>query len=100
MTSFAINPGIDHRNTIGKVAPGIFAQEGRCWRFVYENVAGHAGHCPEPVEWVGRWKFLKGWTMVWSCERHTTRSSLAMQEAYALAEAVGLGDVVHLWAAL
>ena len=37
---------------------------------VYENVAGHAGHCPEPVAWVGRWKFLKGWTKVWSCERH------------------------------
>ena len=24
----------------------------------------------EPVEWVGRWKFLAGWTKVWSCERH------------------------------
>jgi hypothetical protein len=23
-----------------------------------------------PVEWVGRWKFLKGWTKVWSCDRH------------------------------
>jgi hypothetical protein len=22
------------------------------------------------VEWVGRWKFLDGWTKVWSCERH------------------------------
>jgi hypothetical protein len=20
--------------------------------------------------WVGRWKFLDGWTKVWSCERH------------------------------
>jgi hypothetical protein len=37
---------------------------------VYENVAGHGGHCPEPVAWVGRWKFLNGWTKVWSCERH------------------------------
>ena len=37
---------------------------------VYENVAGRAGHCPERVESVGRWKFLKGWTKVWSCERH------------------------------
>ena len=24
----------------------------------------------DPVEWVGRWKFLKGWTKVWSCDRH------------------------------
>jgi hypothetical protein len=24
----------------------------------------------QPVTWVGRWKFLKGWTKVWSCERH------------------------------
>ena len=70
MTEFAIYGGVDHRDTVGKVAPGLFAQEGRCWRMVYENVAGHAGHCPEPVEWVGRWKFLKGWTKVWSCERH------------------------------
>jgi hypothetical protein len=56
VTDFAINPGVDHRNTIGKVAPGIFAQEGRCWRFIYENAAGHAGHCMDPVEWTGRWK--------------------------------------------
>jgi hypothetical protein len=53
-----------------RVAPGLFAQEGRCWRMVYENVAGHGGHCGEPVAWVGRWKFLDGWTKVWSCERH------------------------------
>jgi hypothetical protein len=24
----------------------------------------------EPVTWVGRKKFLKGWTKVWSYERH------------------------------
>ena len=24
----------------------------------------------QPVAWVGRWKFFKGWTKVWSCERH------------------------------
>ena len=23
-----------------------------------------------PVAWVGRWKFLDGWTKVWNCERH------------------------------
>jgi hypothetical protein len=27
-------------------------------------------HCMQPVAWVGRWKFLKGWTKVWSCDRH------------------------------
>ena len=70
MVAFAINPGVDHRDTIGKVAPGLFAQEGRCWRMVYENAAGHGTHCPEPVTWVGRWKFTKGWTKVWSCEGH------------------------------
>ena len=32
---------------------------------------GLDGHCMEPVAWVGRWKFLKGWIKVWSCERHT-----------------------------
>jgi hypothetical protein len=30
----------------------------------------HPSMCFEPVEWVGRWRFLKGWTKVWSCERH------------------------------
>jgi hypothetical protein len=52
---------------IGEVAPGLFAQEGRCWRMVYENPVGQGGHCPEPVRWVGRWKLLDGWTKVWSC---------------------------------
>jgi hypothetical protein len=70
MVAFAINPGVDHRDTIGKVAPGLFAQEGRCWRMIYRNAAGHGTHCPEPMEWVGQWEFLKGWTKVWSCERH------------------------------
>jgi hypothetical protein len=37
---------------------------------VYENPVGQGGHCPEPVTWVRRWKFLEGWTKVWSFERH------------------------------
>ncbi len=37
---------------------------------IYENPVGQSGHCMERVTWVGRWKFLKGWTKVWSCERH------------------------------
>jgi hypothetical protein len=54
MTEFAIYGGVDHRDTIGKVAPGLFAQEGRCWRMIYANPVGHGTHCMEPVEWVGR----------------------------------------------
>ena len=38
---------------------------------VYENPVGHPTFCMQPVEWVGPWKFMKGWTKVWSCERHT-----------------------------
>ena len=70
MTEFATHGGVDHRYTVGKVAPGLLAQEGRCWRMIYANPVGHGTHCMEPVAWVGRWKFLKGWTKVWSCERH------------------------------
>ena len=70
MDTYRIYDGTDENGIVGTVAPGLIAQEGRCWRMVYANVAGHAGHCPEPVTWVGRWKFLKGWTKVWSCERH------------------------------
>ena len=70
MTEFAIFGGVDHRGTVGKLAPGLFAQEGRCWRMVYANPVGQGTHSAQPVEWVGRWKFSKGWTKVWSCERH------------------------------
>jgi hypothetical protein len=69
----SIYSGVDHRGTVGKVAPGLFAQEGRCWRMVYENPVGHGTFCMEPVAWVGRWKFLKGWTKVWSAS--VTRTS-------------------------
>jgi hypothetical protein len=84
MTEFAIFGGVDHRGTVGKVAPGLFAQEGRCWRMVYENPVGQSGHCQDPVSWVGRWKFLKGWTKVWSCERHADELVGARRRAYDL----------------
>jgi hypothetical protein len=32
--------------------------------------AGHRTHCMEPIACVGRWKFLKVWTKLWSCEWH------------------------------
>jgi hypothetical protein len=38
---------------------------------VFANAVGHGTHCMPPVAWVGRWKFLKVSTKVWSCERHT-----------------------------
>ena len=50
MDSYRIYDGTDQLGIVGQVAAGLFAQEGRCWRMVYEN--------------------LEGWTKVWSCERH------------------------------
>jgi hypothetical protein len=44
---------------------------------VYANPVGHGTHCMQPVEWVGRWKCLDGWTKVWSCERHADELSWA-----------------------
>jgi hypothetical protein len=68
--TYQIYDGTDENGIVGTVAPGLFAQEGRCWRMIYANPVGHGTHCMAPVEWVGRWKFLKCWTKVWSCERH------------------------------
>jgi hypothetical protein len=65
-----INSGVDQLGIIGTVAPGVFAQEGRCWRFVYVNGAGHASHCEAQVMWRGRHRYIAGWKPVWSCERH------------------------------
>jgi hypothetical protein len=62
--TYAIYSGVDQLGIVGKVAPGIFAREGRCWRFVYENPSGQAGHCMEPVTWRGRYKYLAGWKTV------------------------------------
>jgi hypothetical protein len=68
--TYQIYDGTDENGIVGTVAPGLFAQKGRCWRMVYENPVGHGTHCMQPVAWVGRWKFLDGWTKVWSCQRH------------------------------
>jgi hypothetical protein len=65
-----LNSGIDQLGIVGTVAPGIFAQPGRCWRMVYVNAAGHTSHCEERVEWRGRHRYATGWKPVWSCERH------------------------------
>ena len=37
---------------------------------IYENPVGHPTICIRPVDWVGRWKFFKGCTKMWSGERH------------------------------
>ena len=58
--TYRIYDGTDENGIVGTVAPGLFAQEGRCWRMIYENPVGHGTHCMEPVAWVGRWKFLDG----------------------------------------
>ena len=39
--TYPIYDGTDENGILGTVAPGFFAQEGRCWRMVYENAAGH-----------------------------------------------------------
>ena len=36
--------GTDENGIVGTVAPGLFAQEGRCWRMIYENPVGHGGN--------------------------------------------------------
>ena len=65
-----LNSGIDHLGMVGTVAPGIFAQEGRCWRFVFLKPSGDAGHCRESVSWRGRYRYADGWRPVWSCDMH------------------------------
>jgi hypothetical protein len=69
LDTYRIYDGTDENGIVGTVAPGLFAQEGRCWRMVYENPVGQGGHCMESVVWVGRWKSLDGRTKGWSCER-------------------------------
>jgi hypothetical protein len=58
--TYRIYDGTDENGIVGTVAPGLFAQEGRCWRMIYANPVGHGTHCMPPVEWVGRWKSLEG----------------------------------------
>ena len=75
MDTYQIYDGTDENGIVDTVSPGPFAQDGQCWRMVYENPVGHGAHCMATVEGVGRWKFLDGWTKVWSCERHLHRLS-------------------------
>ena len=70
MAMYSIYSGIDQLGIVGTVAPGIFAQPGRCWRMVYVNATGHASHCEETVEWRDRHRYATGWKPDWSCERH------------------------------
>ena len=52
--TYWIYDGTDENGIVGPVAPGLFAQEGWCWRVLYENPVGHAGHCMKPAERVRR----------------------------------------------
>ena len=70
MVAFAINPGVDHRNTVGKGPRGSWLKRVSAGGWSTRTLPAMRTHCPEPVAWVGRWKFLKGWAKVWSCERH------------------------------
>jgi hypothetical protein len=47
--TYRIYDGTDENGIVGTVAPGLFAQEGRCWRMVYANPVGHGMHCMQPV---------------------------------------------------
>jgi hypothetical protein len=47
--TYRVYDGTDENRIVGTVAPELFAQEGRCWRMVYENAVGQGGHCMEPV---------------------------------------------------
>ena len=80
MDTYRIYDGTDENGIVGTVAPGLFAQEGRCWRMVYADPVGQATHCMPPVEWVGRWKFLKGWTKVWLREAARRRARGARRQ--------------------
>ena len=48
LDTYRIYDGTDENGIVGTVAPGLFAQEGRCWRMVYANPVGHETHCMEP----------------------------------------------------
>ena len=41
--SYRIYDGTDELEIVRTVAPGLFPQEGRCWRIVYESPVGQGG---------------------------------------------------------
>jgi hypothetical protein len=49
--TYRIYDGTDENGIVGTVAPGLFAQEGRCWRMVYANPVGHG--TPACSRWHG-----------------------------------------------
>ena len=52
-------------------AEAFYVEPGRCWRMVYEpDGSGRPTHCPEPVEWRGRYRNRQGWHVVDSCDGH------------------------------
>jgi len=51
-------------------AEAFYVEPGRCWRMVTTDRQGMPTHCPEPVEWRGRFKNRQGWHVVDSCDGH------------------------------
>ena len=58
----SIYSGVDHLGTVGKLAPGLFAQQGRDWRMVAEKpsrphwVLHGAGDLGRAMEVLGGWE--------------------------------------------
>ena len=71
--------------------PGTLRSGGRCWRRVHENPVGRGWHCMEPVAWVGRWKFLDGWTKVWSSRTARRRTGQCANDTHVSSQ-LGNGD--------
>jgi hypothetical protein len=49
--TYRIHDGTDENGIVGTGAPGLFAQEGRCWRLVYENPIGHEEAAASSIVW-------------------------------------------------
>jgi hypothetical protein len=66
--TYRIYDGTDENGIVGTVAPGLFAQEGRCWRMIYANPVGHGTHCMQP------WNGSEGGSS-WTAGRRSGRAS-------------------------
>jgi len=52
-------------------ADAVFAEPGRCWRFIQQAGVGAPANCSEPVVWVGNHRLNCGKGIrVWSCDGH------------------------------
>jgi hypothetical protein len=67
---YRIYDGTDENGVVGAVAPGLVAQEGGCWRMVYENPVGPVTHALLMLEivWNDAWTHarISGPMGIWS----------------------------------